>query len=216
MSSRGFGGVYRRAGEPAPEREAPATPSEDSPIADLAAGWHGPAMRIPPLLLLPLAPALSACDVRDEPRGDGPAAPRETQVVERPETIRGDVDTGQFTRLGSDEISAALLGRLVAYSPPGMADAGTHEEFHEDGRWSGIRYSRGPIPFSGRWHVEDGRLCVAAEQGYVAGQLKDGPLCRALWRDPKSGELLMEHAMYQGGGLLRLSTRAISPRGRRP
>ena len=130
---------------------------------------------------------------------------------ERPE-IWGEVDTGHFTRLGSDEIRAALLGRLVAYDPPGTADAGAHEEYHEDGRWSGLRYSRGPIPFSGRWHVEDDRLCVAAEQGRVAGQLRNGPLCRALWRDPKSGDLLMEHAMYQGQGLLRLSTRALADR----
>ncbi len=107
---------------------------------------------------------------------------------------------------------AVTVTREFSYEPPGTADAGAHEEYHENGSWSGMRYSRGPIPFSGRWHVEDDRLCVTAESGLVAGRLSDGPVCRAVWRDGRSGDLLMEHAMAQGRGLLVLSIRPLPRR----
>lgn len=178
-------------------------------VADEAAGWHDPAMRIAPLLLL-LVPIASGCDDGDRrrERADSP----ETEMVKPPQMVWGEVDTTRFTRLGSEEILTALSGHVAAYEPPGTADAGANEEFHEDGRWAGVRLSRGPIPFSGRWEVRNGRLCVTAEDGYVAGQLRDGPLCRAVWRDPRGGDLLMEHAMAQGRGLLRLSVGAIAGR----
>lgn len=130
-------------------------------------------------------------------------------MAESPEGVWGETDTTHLTRLSSVEIRSALAGNLARYSPPGWADAGAHEEYH-DGRWSGVRYSRGPIPFSGRWHVDDSRLCVTAERGYVAGRLREGALCRAVWRDGRTGDLLMDHAMNQERGLLRLSIQPLS------
>jgi hypothetical protein len=58
--------------------------------------------------------------------------------------------------------------------------------------------TNGPIPFSGRWHVDDSRLCVTAEDGFVAGRLREGTLCRAVWRDGPTGALLIDHAVSQG------------------
>lgn len=160
-------------------------------------------------MLLPIAFALSSCSAGGGATSEDPAANAEKATAERPHIVWGETDSTRLTRLGAAEIRAALLGKMVGYSPPGWADAGSHEEYHGDGRWTGTRLSRGPIPFSGRWHVDDARLCVVAESGMVAGALKDGPLCRTVWLDRKTGALLMEDAMSQGRGLLILSVRAI-------
>ena len=111
-------------------------------------------------------------------------------------------------RLSSQEIRSALIGMFVSYSPPGSADSDVHEEYHPEGKWSGVRYQRAADDFSGRWWVEDGRLCVAADDGLVSGQLREGTLCRVVWRDT-NGSLLMEHAMQQREKPLLLSVRSL-------
>jgi hypothetical protein len=77
------------------------------------------------------------------------------------------------------------------------------EGYEEDGAWRGTRLSRGPIGFSGRWRIADDRLCTVAESGLVVPR----EVCRELWRDPGTGDLLMEHVMGAGRGLLRLRLR---------
>jgi hypothetical protein len=37
--------------------------------------------------------------------------------------------------LSSAEIRHSLVGKLIDYSPPGSADAGIVEAFHENGKW---------------------------------------------------------------------------------
>ena len=162
-------------------------------------------------LLLPMAAALGACGAADD-RENALAHSSEQEAPAPTGRIWGETDTSHMVRLVAAEIDAALRGRLVAYAPSNSADAGAHEEFHADGRWRGVRYSRGPIPFSGRWQIGEDRLCVAAESGYLAGPLRRGPRCREVWRDGRSGELLMEHAMDEPGqGLMRLRVRTLPP-----
>jgi hypothetical protein len=115
----------------------------------------------------------------------------------------------ELRQLDEAEIRAVFAGKSISYEKPGTADAGVHEEFHEDGSWRGIRYSRGPISFSGRWYLDRSRLCVVVKSGYVAGALRHGPLCRSIWRDELSGEFTMEDAMTQGEAPLVLSLRSL-------
>lgn len=107
----------------------------------------------------------------------------------------------QLQQLTAGEIGAALRGKLVSYEPPGSADMGVHEEYHPDGRWAGIRYGRGPMPFSGRWQVRNGQLCVRAGQGLTGEPWKRGWVCRKVWRDARSRRLHMKHMTLDTGPL---------------
>jgi hypothetical protein len=109
-------------------------------------------------------------------------------------------DRASLERLDASEIRAALTGNLVHYSPPGWADAGAHEEFHPDGKWGGMRYGRGPMPFSGQWDVRDDQLCVHARQGLWEKLERPEWFCRTLWRDTRSGALRMDHIAAGFGG----------------
>ena len=111
-------------------------------------------------------------------------------------------------QLSPAEIRTALSGKRVSYAPPGSADAGVEEEYHSDGRWGGTVFGRGPIPFSGHWKVENGLVCVQAEEGRV-GRLGADWICRALWRDGASGSLLMDH-LTAPSDPQRLSVRALA------
>lgn len=91
------------------------------------------------------------------------------------------------------EIRKALTGKLVSYSPPGWADAGVHEEYHSNGTWRGIRYGRGPIPFSGRWSIRNDQLCVQADKETIAVRFPSGQRCRHVWRDEATGRLWINH-----------------------
>lgn len=115
--------------------------------------------------------------------------------------IWGETDTARLRRLDAGEIRAAVFGKRVSYNPPGTADAGANEEYLADGTWRGTRLSRGPVGFSGRWRIANGRLCTRQETG-IGGALEE--VCREMWRDPQNGDLLMEHMMGAGRGLLRL------------
>ena len=96
--------------------------------------------------------------------------------------------------LGSAEIRQSFTGKYIFYSPPGWADAGVHEEFHQDGKWRGIRYSRGPVEFSGRWSVEANKLCVLPDRASPAGKH-----CRQIWKNKHTGQLLLDHLSGLGG-----------------
>jgi hypothetical protein len=111
--------------------------------------------------------------------------------------------------LGSAEIRHSLVGKLIAYSPPGWADAGVSEEFHEDGKWRGIRYSRGPVDFSGRWSVEANQLCVVADKGSSAEKWHAGKYCRQVWKNKRTGRLLLAH-LTGADGLQVLSVRGLA------
>ena len=50
---------------------------------------------------------------------------------------------------------------------------------------------------------------MTAEAGSVAGRLREGQLCRPICQDNGGTELLMEHAMSQGQGLLVVSIRPL-------
>jgi hypothetical protein len=99
----------------------------------------------------------------------------------------------QRTPLNDTDIGEALTGNLVSYSPPGWADAGIHEEFHEGGVWRGIYYSRGPRPFTGHWAIRNAQLCVSPDKGAIVAQWFIGDRCRTVWRDRRTGRLFLEH-----------------------
>ena len=101
-------------------------------------------------------------------------------------------NAAQKKLLDPSEIRITLTGKLVSYSPPGWADAGLHEEFHEAGVWKGVYYSRGPIGFSGRWEVQKNQLCVLPDRGTIVAAWFAGQRCRNVWRIEESGQLLME------------------------
>jgi hypothetical protein len=116
--------------------------------------------------------------------------------------IWGETDTSRLHRLDSANIGTSLAGKSVSYNPPGWADTGVNEEYREDGVWQGLRLGRGPMPYSGRWRIAGDRLCTTAETGLrPIGQ----EICREVWRDPRTGELLMEHIAGVERGLMRLT-----------
>lgn len=169
------------------------------------------------VLVLP-ASLLVACGAKNEagqngaappPVVAGPSAPvNDSQPaggVSVPMHVRtwGETDTARLRRLNGDEIRVALLGKMVSYEPPRTADAGANEVYLADGTWRGMRFSRAVLDFSGRWQIVDDRLCTTAERGLVVPR----HVCRELWRDPRTGALLMEHMMGAGRGLLRLTIR---------
>ena len=95
--------------------------------------------------------------------------------------------------LSPAEIREALTGKLVSYSPAGLADAGVHEEYHRNGLWRGKIYGRGPSPFSGQWSIRGNQLCVQADQGAIIRRLAAGKRCRQVWRDKATGRLWINH-----------------------
>ncbi len=101
--------------------------------------------------------------------------------------------------LGSAEIRHSLIGKWLYYSPPGSADAGVGEEFHEDGKWRGTASSRGPVDFSGRWSVEANQLCVVADRGSVAEKWHAGKYCRQVWKNKHTAQLLLAHLTGNSG-----------------
>lgn len=107
----------------------------------------------------------------------------------------------QRVRLDDAAIRAALVGNLITYSPPGWYDAGAHEEFPTDGTWRGIRYSFGPIDFSGLWEIKGGQLCVSDIHGLWETMGAPAELCRSLWRDVHTGALWMDHIAIGFDGL---------------
>ena len=159
-------------------------------------------------LLIPSAILLAACSAGDDPGKTQPMPnnsnppPTPPASVAAPPTSRtwGETDTAGLRGLDANEIRTALVGTTIGYNPPGWADAGAVETYHEDGTWTGIRLSRGPLDFRGRWQIVNNRLCTSAESGLVVPR----DVCRTLWRDPETGALLMEHMMGAGRGLLRL------------
>lgn len=105
----------------------------------------------------------------------------------------------QMTRLNAADIRSALAGHMIRYGRPGWADMGVQEAFREDGRWQGVRYSRGPSSFSGLWKIEDDRLCVAAMEGLAGDGWSHGWVCRDVWREEQTGSLLMDHLVMLEG-----------------
>jgi hypothetical protein len=101
--------------------------------------------------------------------------------------------------LSSAEIRHNLIGKLIDYSPPGSADAGMVEAFHEDGKWWGTYLSRGPINFSGRWNIEANQLCVVADRGSWAEKWHAGKYCRQVWENKRIGQLLLDHLTGHDG-----------------
>jgi hypothetical protein len=112
--------------------------------------------------------------------------------------------------LGSAEIRHSLVGKLIAYSPPGWADAGVSEEFHEGGKWRGLYLSRGPVDFSGRWSVEANQLCVVADRGSFAEKWHAGKYCRQVWKNKRTGQLLLTHLTGHPDGLQTLSVQHLA------
>jgi hypothetical protein len=110
-----------------------------------------------------------------------------------------------LVRLDGRQIRAALTGRTVSYSPPGWADAGASETFYPDGRWAGLRLSRGPLEFAGRWWARAHALCVVATSGLILKGGTGAPYCRAVWRNPRTGDLMMDHVSpFPQAGLQKL------------
>jgi hypothetical protein len=119
-----------------------------------------------------------------------------TLGVATPAFCQGAPSTVQ---LGSAEIRHSLLGKLIYYSPPGWSDTGVGEEFHEDGKWRGIAYSRGAVDFSGRWSVEANQLCVVADKGSFAEKWHAGKYCRRVWKNKRTGQLMLVHLSGHSG-----------------
>jgi len=93
--------------------------------------------------------------------------------------------------LGSAAIRRSLVGKLI--SSPGWADSGIQEAFRKDGAWGGVARMRGPVVFSGRWSVEANLLCVVADKGSFAEKWNPGKYCRQVWRDKRTGQLMLNH-----------------------
>ena len=161
------------------------------------------------IALLLLGAPLTACGASEDSDPDALVSSSSPGAPTQPSRhIWGETDTKGFTRLGSAGILAAFAGRLIVYSPPGMADAGAHEQFHADGQWSAIHYGRGPTHYSGRWKVEGDRLCITVEDSRAGEPWPDMPVCRDVWRDGKKAGLLLEHFRFgRGKGLLRIAFR---------
>jgi hypothetical protein len=95
--------------------------------------------------------------------------------------------------LSGMEITKSFTGSSINYSPSGWADADIHEEYHRSGTWRGFYYSRGPVPFAGKWRVSKGQLCVSPDTSAVASRWFVGERCRTVWRDKTTGRLLVKH-----------------------
>jgi hypothetical protein len=118
--------------------------------------------------------------------------------------------THETKPLSSAEIRHSLIGKQASYSPPGWADAGIVEAFHEDGKWLGTYISRGPVSFSGRWSVEDDQICVVADRGSVAQKWHARKYCRQVLENKRTKQLLLDHVNGTPGvGLQILSVRNL-------
>lgn len=133
-----------------------------------------------------------------------------------PAAAAPNADPAQLTRLGAGEIRQALVGRRIAYSPPRWSDAGVHEEFHPDGRWQGIYYGRGPMPVAGRWALHGNRVCVVPTSGYLARSSFPRTICRSVWRNRRTGRLLIDHVSMKGAGLMAPTIDPLPPERARP
>ena len=125
------------------------------------------------------------------------------------------VDAGEPRRalpLKPGEISKALVGKRISYVPPGWTDAGLEEEFHPDGIWRGLLYDRVPIPFSGRWSIDDGKMCVTADRGNFAERWHTGRHCRLVWKNRTSGELLIDYLPDQRSSSRKIGLQTLSVR----
>lgn len=98
-----------------------------------------------------------------------------------------------FFPLTSNDVKKVLVGKLINYDPPGTADMRIHEEFHPDGRWRVMLYGRGPIPSSGKWSINGDQICIEADSATEAARWHSARYCRAVWQNPKTGELRMEY-----------------------
>lgn len=123
----------------------------------------------------------------------GPLALMAIAVAAFASAAKHSGDKAHPVSLSPAEIRETLTGKLVSYSPPGLADADVHEEYHRNGLWRGISYGRGPSPFSGRWSVQGNQLCVQADHGVIIRRLEAGKRCRQIWRDKATGRLWMDH-----------------------
>lgn len=145
-----------------------------------------------------------------EGAASAPVQPRATSTNIQP---WGRQDRDNLRALKSAEIRVALTGKLVSYSPSGWADADVHEEYHQGGRWRGIQYSRGPLPFAGRWEVQGDELCVKGERD-PPRLAPIGRICRSVWRDDRTGQIWIAHVTNRDRGLLVLSICSLSDMGR--
>ncbi|MBB3472951.1 hypothetical protein FHY03_001218 [Sphingomonas sp. BK345] len=99
----------------------------------------------------------------------------------------------QRVALSGVEVTKAFTGFSISYAPSGWADAGIHEEYHKGGIWRGFYYSRGPVPFAGKWRVSKGQLCVSPDTSAIVSRWFVGERCRTVWRDKTTGRLLVKH-----------------------
>lgn len=104
----------------------------------------------------------------------------------------GEDDQTSLQQLHEVEIRQALSGKFVSYDP-GCCDNRMHEEFHADGKWRGILYGRGPMPFTGRWTIDHDQLCTIADPGSLAESWHEGEYCRDVMRNNESTKLIMEY-----------------------
>jgi hypothetical protein len=95
-------------------------------------------------------------------------------------------------RLNTLEMSSELVGKTISYSPPGYLDAGISEDFNVNGSWGGYYYSRGPVRFSGQWHIRNNQVCVTPDKEAIVAQWFSGTRCRAVFRIPGAGGLSIE------------------------
>lgn len=102
-------------------------------------------------------------------------------------------EPARLVQLRTDDLRETLVGKHVSYNPPRSFDMAISEEFLPDGRWGGIKYGRGPLPFSGRWSIRRSRICVVAEPKTRFARYHRGRYCRVVWKDPASGQLQMDY-----------------------
>lgn len=95
--------------------------------------------------------------------------------------------------LGAPAMPTVLFDRAIFYSPPGWFDAGIKEDFHSDGTWTGIYFSRGPVGFAGRWIIKNSKICVTPDAKTIVSYWFSGARCRTVWSSPDGKILSIEH-----------------------
>lgn len=114
--------------------------------------------------------------------------------------------------LSSREINELLTGKMITYSPPGWADAGVHEEFHEGGEWRGIRYSRGPVPFSGQWFTKENKLCVTSPRTISSSVSEGAPFCREVRLAKGGRQILIAHIAWRDQEMMVAEVQSLQTR----